>query len=216
MESRLTILERVGIDKHGHTAVRVRCICGTERVLPETVVRTGRTKSCGCLKDEVQRARWARGREDRFWVQVDKRSKKECWRWLGFSSQGPNNSSPYGVASYEGKQWRTHRLAYRLVKGEIPEGAMVLHTCDNTLCCNPNHLYLGDHKQNMRDVAERGLRKNINTGEQNGRAKLTQEQADEIRALYATSSRSQQSIADEYGVSQFAVSQIVRNKRYCT
>ncbi len=91
---------------------------------------------------------------------------------------------------------------------------MVLHTCDNTLCCNPAHLYLGNHAQNMRDMVDRQRRKGVATGSSNGRSKLTYEQAAEIRALYAASGLSQDKIAARYGVSQFAISAIVRNKRY--
>lgn len=90
---------------------------------------------------------------------------------------------------------------------------MVLHRCDNTLCCNPAHLYLGDHAQNMRDMVERQRRKGAGVGAANGRAKLTQELADEIRAIYA-SGISQQDIADAYGVSQNAVSKVILRKRY--
>lgn len=90
---------------------------------------------------------------------------------------------------------------------------MVLHTCDNTLCCNPKHLYIGDHAQNMRDMVERQRRKGIGIGAANGRAKLNQKQANEIRNVYAAGIV-QQDIADAYGVSQNAISKIILGKRY--
>jgi hypothetical protein len=63
-------------------------------------------------------------------------------------------------------------------------------------------------------MVERNRRKGSGGGQENGRAKLTNEQAKAIRAEYAQGVRSQQSIASEYGISQFAISQIIANKRY--
>lgn len=158
--------------------------------------------------------RWAKYRVDAYWKRVDVCGADACWNWIGLTSKSPKNKTPYGVLGWNGKGTRAHRVAYSLINGEIPPGKMVLHRCDNTLCCNPTHLYLGDHAQNMRDVVERSRRKGLNTGSKNGRAKLTQKQANTIRSLYAAGGVSQQAIADSYGVSQFAVSQIILNKRY--
>jgi hypothetical protein len=50
---------------------------------------------------------------------------------------------------------RTHRLAWEINNGPIPEGMFVLHHCDNRLCCNPDHLYVGTKADNMRDMSVR-------------------------------------------------------------
>ena len=158
--------------------------------------------------------RWEKYRVEAFWNRVEKQDEDDCWNWTGSKSQGTKNPYPYGVLGWKGKHARAHRVAFELVRGAIPDGMMVLHTCDNTLCCNPAHLYIGDHAQNMRDMVIRKRRKGTATGALNGRSKLTQIQASEIRAMYAAGGLSQDKIASLYRVSQFCVSAIVRNKRY--
>lgn len=200
--------------KHGKRRWHCRCDCGTELVVwQDSLNRAGQLRSCGCGVSDIRKERWAEYREPAFWARVDMGDKASCWNWTGLAHKSPKNPTPYGVLGWRGKVSRAHRVAYELVNGEIPAKAMVLHECDNTLCCNPDHLYLGDHHQNMRDVVERKRNKG-HPGAQNGRAKLTQEQADAIRVRYAAGGISQQAIADEIGISQFAVSAIVRNERY--
>lgn len=69
-----------------------------------------------------------------------------CMEYQGFVHKPPRN---YGEMSYRSKNWRTHRLAYHIAKGPIPTGMVVMHVCDNPPCCNPDHLRLGTHKENM-------------------------------------------------------------------
>jgi hypothetical protein len=211
---RLTVIAAAE-SKCSHKRWLCRCECGNERIVWQLSLRRGHTKSCGCYASDSKRARWV-NRADRFWLKVEKTTNEACWNWTGLKKRGPKNPTPYGQLGWKGKVTSAHRVAYEIANGEIPVGAMVLHKCDNTLCCNPKHLYLGDHDRNMRDMVERNRRKGVASGEANGRAKLTQAQAEEIRAIYAQGVRSQQSIADEYGVSQYAVSRIVRNLRYAT
>lgn len=74
----------------------------------------------------------------------------ECWEW-----QGKFNESGYGVMSVEGRKRPVHRAAYIAFNGPIEKGMFICHTCDNTKCCNPGHLYQGTHADNMRDMSER-------------------------------------------------------------
>jgi len=74
-----------------------------------------------------------------------------CWEWAGH-----RNLKGYGSA-WDGKTMtRAHRVAYRVFVGAIPEGLFVLHRCDNPPCCNPEHLFLGTHLDNMEDMRNKG------------------------------------------------------------
>lgn len=94
--------------------------------------------------------------EEYFWLHVERRGEDECWPWRGprFSDFG------YGRLCFEGRDDRTHRLAYQFCKGVIPKGQVVRHTCDNPPCCNPRHLILGSQGDNCRDMHERKRVKN--------------------------------------------------------
>lgn len=88
-----------------------------------------------------------------------------------------------------------HRYSWHLHRGPIPDGMHVLHTCDVACCVNPDHLYLGTHNDNMRDMVQRGRQARV-SGEQNGWAKLTADQVHEIIASNETSDV----LAARYGV----------------
>ncbi len=112
----------------------------------------------------------------------------------------------YGKFYFEGQQAQTHRVAYRLFVGEIPKGKCVLHKCDNRKCVNVEHLYVGDHKQNVADMYARG--RNV------GRAKFGTALIEECKTRYSRG-ESQQAIADQLGLHQTTVSRFIRN-RYLT
>lgn len=71
----------------------------------------------------------------------------ECWVW-----RGTVRSDGYGTKKIKQKQSLTHRLAWEWANGPIPAGMFVCHRCDNPPCCNPQHLYLGTHIDNMADM----------------------------------------------------------------
>lgn len=85
----------------------------------------------------------------RFLASIEKTDT--CWLWR----KGISSTTGYGCLSIRSRTETAHRLAYRLFKGEIPVDKWVLHTCDVRSCVNPDHLYLGTHADNMRDVRER-------------------------------------------------------------
>lgn len=87
----------------------------------------------------------------RFWSKVRKGKQDECWPWT--ASFGSNK---YGQIRQGKKNHTSHRLAYELTYGSVPKGMCVLHQCDNTACCNPLHLRIGTHAENMRDMIAKG------------------------------------------------------------
>ena len=119
--------------------------------------------------------------------------------------------SGYGRFWYEGKSVGAHRFAYEMEYGPIPEGAYVLHSCDNKKCVNPAHLRVGTPQDNMDDKMERG-RGNPVQGINHPGAKLTEAQVLEIRAVYSRGGRTQRSLATEYGIAQSLVSMIVNRR----
>jgi hypothetical protein len=118
-----------------------------------------------------------------------------CWGWTG-----GNNGLGYGTIQEGGKGSRhlyAHRVAYELHYGQIPEGMVVMHTCDTPACVNPEHLMLGTHKLNTADMDAKGRRRTVAPpGERNGKAVLTE---DVVRAIRA-SDEPHTVLARRYGV----------------
>lgn len=93
----------------------------------------------------------------RFWRKV--RRDRGCWPWLGY-----RNGAGYGqiekMVNYRRHVMLAHRVAWALHNGQqVPDGLMVLHSCDNPSCCNPAHLRVGTHADNMRDMDDRKRRR---------------------------------------------------------
>lgn len=120
-----------------------------------------------------------------------------CIEWGGCM-----NKDNYGVLTREGKICYTHRLAWELKRGPIPPGMHVLHRCDNPPCCNPDHLFLGTHLDNMRDRDAKGRCKigRRARGEAHCHSKLTESGVVEIRKRIAKGD-SNKEIAADFGVS---------------
>jgi HNH endonuclease len=133
-------------------------------------------------------------RKEDFWSRVDVRGQDECWLW-----KGKVNNFGYGRI---GGCRTAHRMAYQLTHGSIPEGTFILHKCDNPPCCNPSHLYAGTPADNVRDMLARNRNAKVKPnmrGEANHAAKITWEQAREMRRMKAIGMRVMQ-IARIFGV----------------
>ena len=165
-------------------------------------------------------------RIEQFWASVDKSGGADaCWNW--------KQATTYGEYYLGTHKERTHRLAYNLSSGEdIPPGMEVCHTCDNPACCNPAHLFIGTHRDNMIDLAQKGRtgrtngrkpglasepkttkrKSGIRNGSRNGQSKLTEDDVRAIRAVYATGEISQRRLAKQYGVHPSLIGFIVRRE----
>lgn len=117
----------------------------------------------------------------------------ECWPW-----PKAKNSKGYGIFHRVGAPSKlAHRAVWEATHGQIPDGLCVCHHCDNRACCNPTHLFLGTHDDNMKDMVAKGRRGR-------GNAKLTDDQVRAIRAANGT----QKSIALMFGIDDSSVSDI--------
>lgn len=162
---------------------------------------------------------------ERFWEKVDK--SNDCWLWTA-----RRNRSGYGEVGVPGDRTRlAHRVAWSLLRGEIPPGLAVLHACDTPACVNPDHLRLGTHSDNMADMVARGRQlrgasrsvvalraarrgaahwsaarpDRVPVGEQASMAKLT---SHEVSAIRAAGDQSSDTLAARYGVSRTAINHI--------
>jgi len=140
-----------------------------------------------------------------FWKKVNVGKEDECWEWKGRCRHARYGF--YGEVGYNCKKWGTHRLAYILTYGEdIPEGMFVCHKCDNTRCCNPNHLFLGTHQDNMDDMVRKGRKQK---GEACHLSKLTEEDVRQIRQVYIKGIVGYGTIGKQFGVDRDTIKEIV-------
>ena len=83
------------------------------------------------------------------------RKTNSCWEWTG--AVAGNNK--YGAFWDGEKVVRAHRFSYEIHKGMLQEGKIIMHSCDNPVCVNPDHLSVGTQSENMKDCAAKGRRK---------------------------------------------------------
>lgn len=152
-----------------------------------------------------------------FWRKVDiKNNKEECWHWTACI-----DTAGYGQFYLSStKPARAHRIAYTLTKGQISIGLQVQHQCNNRLCCNPNHLELGDNSKNLQYMIK-CKRANKAVGENHGNAMLTEDQVRDIHKLYENAGKPAklkwqftESIAQKFGISKQQVGNIIRGKSW--
>lgn len=136
----------------------------------------------------------------RFILNVVNRKTDECWNW------DHATNDVYGVATLDGKQQSAHRISWQIFYGEIPKDKIICHECDNQLCFNPYHLFIGTHEDNIMDKVNKRRQAK---GESIHMSKLTYENVKEIRRLYSTRKYKQYELAEMFGVNPSNISHIV-------
>lgn len=129
-----------------------------------------------------------------------------CWLFRGARKQ----HSGYGLIKFQGRQWKAHRLSYLAHVGPIPEGAMVLHRCAVRICVRPDHLYVGDAKQNARDTVAHG---HAPRGERQAMSRLTAEMVAAARVEHA-SGVTQVELARRFGVNKSTMRRAISGKTW--
>lgn len=143
----------------------------------------------------------------------------DCWVWRG--KRYRSRSQPDFVKKGYGMSWDSgarkyvsaHRRSYSEFRGGIPAGHGVLHRCDNPPCVNPDHLFTGTQRDNVRDAwgKGRGVHQ-VYHGSAHPMAKLTSE---EVRLIVSRveGGEQQKALAEEYGVSRATVCRIAKGVR---
>lgn len=124
-----------------------------------------------------------------------------CWNC---TSHAPNGDGYPGIKR-NGKNMKIHRYMYEKYKGEISDGLHSLHKCDNRMCINPEHLFLGTNADNVADKMAKGRCK-PGKGEHHWKSKLTEKDVIKIKTELNHLNRNE--IAEMYGVQPSAISKI--------
>lgn len=134
-------------------------------------------------------------------------SESNCLEW----NESQHLRDGYGAMRVDRQRYLAHRLAYALWVGPVPNGMLVLHSCDNRRCIEPSHLSVGTIADNISDMDAKSRRA---IRERSGRAKLTEEQVKYIREKYKPRIHTLQMLADELGVCSRQVWMITSNKSW--
>lgn len=150
----------------------------------------------------------------RFEAKVDRsRGPRACHPWI--ASINGAGYGQIGLGGRGGGNGLAHRVAWEIANGAIPDGLQVLHRCDNKLCVNVAHLWLGTQAENIADMDTKGRgNRVIADGEANGLAKLSTVDVLEIRRAYDAGEATQVQLAERYRVGQSTISSIVLRRTW--
>lgn len=127
-----------------------------------------------------------------------------CWNWVGCTLK-----SGYGQIRDGYSKIPVHRASFSVFVGDIPFGMFVCHKCDNKKCCNPDHLFVGTHQDNMDDKVNKGRQQRLG-GELCGRHKLSSIDVIKIRS----SKKTGYALAKEYDVDFGTIYAILKRKTW--
>ena len=106
------------------------------------------------------------------------KSENDCWIW-----NKSKDKDGYGAIMYKSIRYKAHRASYIAFIGSIPNNMCVCHACDNPSCINPNHLFIGTHKDNLQDMSKKG-RSNKSHGVKHYKSYLSKENVLDIRKIH--------------------------------
>ena len=148
--------------------------------------------------------------EQRFLISITKR-EDGCWTWNKAMDKNGYGLFKERLNIGRGKMIRAARYAYRTFKQPIPSGLYVCHSCDNPPCVNPDHLFVGTSSDNLLDASAKGR----TIGERAARCrKLTNDQVQEMRRLYAEGIYYQKELAIRFDVTGGYISKVLRFKNW--
>ena len=135
-----------------------------------------------------------------------------CWEWQGYC-----DPKGYGVLKVGGKSTFVHRLSASVWMGFMLDSKkLVCHSCDNTKCFNPDHLFTGTAKDNAKDAMKKGRMKPLYPmfGVDNPSAILNEERVKSIRKEYKTTNITIKDLARRHGVSDTTIGDIINNRTW--
>lgn len=146
-----------------------------------------------------------------FFAKLDVNQTTGCWEWNAYRT-------PKGYGKFQWDKKRgielAHRISYRLANNSFNENLCVLHRCDNSGCCNPEHLFLGTKADNNADMRAKGRARMPRTdGPNNPQTNLTWEKVREIRRLRKTG-LTLKAIGAQFNLCESAVSHIVLRRNW--
>lgn len=139
--------------------------------------------------------------EERLKANMEVNPVSGCWEWQGTTRNGYGRLTIGSRVDNTRRSESAHRVAYKVWKGDIPDGYEVCHKCDNPSCINPDHLFVGTRLDNIADRERKG-RNVVKVGEEQGKSKLTKKIVKDTRWEHAYKGTSFQKLADKYGVSK--------------
>ncbi len=148
-----------------------------------------------------------KNKSEYFWSKVEK--TPSCWLWTGGT-----NTPGYGYFQWREGKKRVSKFAHRFsfedkVRALAPN-EHVCHRCDNPICVNPSHFFIGTHKDNMRDMASKNR---VSHGERHWNRKLSGEKAQHIKQLYEKGV-TVKALAEKFGISRQSITDITHGRTW--